>query len=156
MCENQRALLSKVKIEDNGTVHTYYSFSPTRAKFWMGFVIAIITLAGMLLAIRAGAENAVETFVKSRCAAYLAQFHEEVRPRLDGDRASDIDEAIANHTMETSAEYAANSHTIQMEQALAISDIRSDISAIKATQAGWVIAEEAQTRMLQELMRRGE
>ena len=156
MCENQRALISKVKIDDNGSTHVYYSFSPTRAKFWMGFVVSLIALLTMMWAMKLGAYSAVEDFVASKCGEYLAQFHQEVRPRLDEDRAADIEEAISNHTMETSAEYAANSHEIQMEQAKALTELRVDVGALKAVQSQMVLNEAHQTRMIEELMRRGE
>ena len=154
MCENQRALISKVKIDDNGSTHVYYSFSPTRAKFWMGFTATVIVLLGMMVAIKDGAYGAVEDFVATKCGEYLNEFHLEVRPKLDEDRAADIQEAIDAHAAVTSAEYTADIHEIQMEQAKAINDIKVDVATIVATQDERKITEAYQTRMIEELVRR--
>ena len=156
MCNNQRALYSKVRIENDGRTHVYYSFSPTRFKFWLSIFVLAGTLAAMAFAARRGAYDAVEEFVRTQCGVYLAEFHDQVRPRLTAARKDDIAQAIASHTLETSAEYAATSYQVQMEQAKAITDIRLDVATIIATQAERKIAEDAQTMMLRELMRRGE
>ena len=154
MCENQRALISKVKIDDNGATHVYYSFSPTRAKFWMGFAATFLVLAGMMVAVKDGAYNAVEDFVATKCGEYLAIFHEEVRPLLEERRTEDINAAIAIHTTETSAEYATNIHKIQMEQAREIGEIKIEQSAQGATLRQMQVNEVQQTHMLQELISR--
>jgi high-affinity Fe2+/Pb2+ permease len=154
MCENHRALLSKVRIEDNGTTHVYYSFSPTRVKFWMGFAASFLVLAGMLFAMKEGASKAVEDFVASKCGEYLAEFHKEVRPKLDADRKVDIDRAIFEHALATGAEYTAAYHMIEKQQTEAISSIRVEVAAHGATLEQLQRSEAHQTRMLEELIRR--
>ena len=154
MCENKRALISKTKIDDNGTSHVYYSFSPTRAKFWMGFAASFLVLAGLMVAVKDGAYNAVEDFVSTKCGEYLAIFHEEVRPLLDERRTEEIKSAISIHETESSAEYATNIHEIQMEQAKEIGDIKIEQAAQGATLRQMQVNEVQQTTMLQELISR--
>ena len=151
---DQRSLISKVTIEENGNARVVYSFSPTRFKFWLSVFVLIGTLSAMAFAAREGAYAAVEEFVRTKCGEYLTVFHREVRPKLDADRHADIDEAISAHEAVTSAEYATDIHAVQMEQARSISDIKVDMATVKATQIQMQVNEEHQTRLLEELVRR--
>lgn len=151
---DQRSLISKVTIEENGGARVVYSFSPTRFKFWLSVLIALGTLAGMAYAAKEGAYSAVQHFVHTKCGEYLSVFHEEVRPELDAVRTEEIDAAIVAHETVTSAEYSSEVHAIQMEQAEAINDMKVDLARIEATQAQMQNQEEHQTRLLEELVRR--
>ena len=151
---DQRSLISKVTIEENGHARVVYSFSPTRFKFWLSLLVLIGTILGMGYAMREGAYAAVEEFVRTKCGEYLTVFHREVRPKLDADRHEDIDKAIAAHEAVTSAEYASEIHEVQMDQAISINEIKVEQAAQGATLDQMQLNEVHQTRLLEELVRR--
>jgi len=146
MCKNQRATFSKVLIEDDGKIETFYTTSVKRKTTWYtaaGIVVAMIV--GMLT-IRGAVISGVRGVAKEEFKEELGIFHAIAKPTIE----KSVDTKIELHR--TSGVHPGA--FTELQAAEQISAVKSKIME-NGTMIGVLVeGEKHQTLILEELLRK--
>ena len=105
MCDQKRATFSKVRMDEDGNVNTYYAMNVKKTHAILGVIALIITIVISLFTLRSAVYEAVSDFVDQHCSEQLDVFHAQVHPKLLREVDAAIDAKLIAHTLESEASY---------------------------------------------------
>jgi hypothetical protein len=146
MCKNQRATFSKVLIEDDGKVETYYTTSIKRKTTWLTATGVIIAAIVGLLTIRGAVITGIRGVAGDEFKKELGVFHTVAKPEIE-------------RSMDTKIELHRRSGVhpggvAEAELNSTIGEIKGDIKAVQTTVTQIQGENTHQTELIEELLRK--